>query len=83
MIEIEKIKNHINKEKKEDMFIINKYNKNAIDDKIIKNIFENKNIIKIKYSIKYNNLINNFKIMKDDKFFEKEYKRIIKNIIEM
>lgn len=84
LIEIEKLKNKINVKnnyKKYDYFLINKYNKNSIDENILKNILENKNIFKIKYNDKYNFLINNFIIKKDDIYFKKEYKNIIKKII--
>lgn len=84
LIEIEKLNNKNNKEnnfRNYDYFIINKYNKNSIDEKILEKILENKNILKIKYNDKYNFLINNFKIKKDDIYFEKEYRNIIKKII--
>ena len=84
LIEIEKFKNKINIKnnyQNYNYFIINKYNKNSIDEKILKDILGNKNIFKIKYNDKYNFLINNFKIKKDDIYLKKEYKNIIKKII--
>lgn len=84
LIEIEKLKSKINikrKYKDYNYYIINKYNKNCIDEKILKDILENKKIFKVKYNDKYNFLINNFKIKKDDIYFKKEYKNIIKKIM--
>lgn len=84
LIEIEKLKNNINIKnsfEENNYFIINKYNNDSIDEKIIENIFENKNIFKIKYNKKYNSLINNFKINKDDIYLKNEYKNIIKKLI--
>lgn len=81
LIEIEKLKNNITDNYYNDFFIINKYNKNSIDEKIIKNIFENKNILKIKYSDIYNSLINNFKIKKDNLYLKKIYKSAIKKMM--
>ena len=81
LIEIEKLKNNITDNYYNDFFIINKYNKNSIDEKIIENIFENKNILKIKYSDIYNSLINNFKMKKDNLYLKRIYKNAIKKII--
>lgn len=81
LIEIEKLKNNITDNYYNDFFIINKYNKNSIDEKIIKNIFENKNILKIKYSDIYNSLINNFNIKKDNLYLKKIYKSAIKKMM--
>lgn len=81
--EIKKSKNMLNmytkqwKIKKEKIkILINKYNENAIEENIIKNIFSEYSIIgKIKMSNKYNQYINeNFKNI--DKIIEKEYKKI-------
>lgn len=84
LIEIEKLKNKINKiSENNDTIILNKYNKNSIDINIMKKFFNNKNIFKIKYNAKYNFLINNFKIEKNDKYFIKEYKKIIEKIFEI
>ena len=64
--------------------IINKYNENAVDDTIIKNIFSNYKILgKIKFDKKYNNLIN--KNFKEDIFTKKvknDYKIISNKIIK-
>ncbi len=61
--------------------ILNKINKNSIDEKIIKNIFyENKIIGKIKYTKKYNYLINkNMKII-NNYYLKNIYKKILINI---
>lgn len=65
--------------------IINKYNENSIDDKIIKNIFSEYKILgKIKLNKKYNILINkNYKenIINND--IKKEYKKISEKIIKL
>lgn len=64
LLGIKNAKKIINKYKlKNEKIIINNYNKNSIDEKIIKKIFENKKIIgKIKYNENYEKLINtNFK----------------------
>ena len=65
--------------------IINKYNENAVDDKIIKNIFSEYKILgKIKYNKKYNNLINkNFQEGIFTKNINKEYKVISDKIIKL
>ena len=84
LIEIEKLKSNINKKnysQENIFFIINKYNKNCIDEKILEKIFETKNIFKIKYKSIYNSLINNFKLNKDNISLKNEYKNIIKKII--
>lgn len=66
--------------------LINKNNKYSIDEKIIKNIFNNIEIIgKIKYEEFYNLLINtNFKntFMLEEKNKKKEMEKIIKKIIK-
>ena len=61
--------------------LINNYNKNSIDEEIIKNIFkENKIIGKINYEIDYEKIINtNFKNIN---FLSKEYKNNISKIAE-
>lgn len=86
LIGIEKSKKIINKlnliKNKNNILLINNYNKNSIDIKILKNIFyEFINIEKIKYSEKYNLLINNFNIIDLNIFFNKKYKKIIQKII--
>lgn len=86
LIGIEKSKKIINKlnlfENKNKILIINNYNKNSIDIKIIKNIFyEFENIKKIKYSEKYNLIINNFNKVNLNIFFNKKYKEIIQKIL--
>ena len=74
----EKILKKYNKYLKEYFIVLNKININSIDENIIKKIFKNKKIIgKIKYSNKYNLLINS-------KFKEiigkKEFLKIIKKL---
>ena len=64
--------------------LINNYNKNSIDENIIKNMLkENKIIGKINYEIEYEKIINTN--LKNIKFLSKEYrnnlKRIINNLI--
>lgn len=82
LVEIEKAKNNIKSYfQKNDYFLINKYNKNSIDEKILENIFGTKNILKLKYKSIYNSLINNFNINKNNLSLNKEYKNIIKKII--
>lgn len=65
--------------------IINKYNENAVDDKIIKNIFSEYKILgKIKFNKKYNILIN--KNYEEDIFtknIKKEYEKISDKIIKL
>lgn len=65
--------------------IINKYNENAVDDKIIKNIFSEYKILgKIKFNKKYNILIN--KNFEEDIFtrnIKKEYEKISDKIIKL
>ena len=65
--------------------IINKYNENAVDDKIIKNIFSEYKILgKIKFNKKYNILINkNFEEDFFTKNIKKEYKKISDKIIKL
>lgn len=65
--------------------IINKYNENAVDDKIIKNIFSEYKILgKIKLNKKYNTLINkNFEEDIFTKNIKKEYKKITDKIIKL
>lgn len=65
--------------------IINKYNENAVDDKIIKNIFSDYKILgKIKLNKKYNTLINkNFEEDIFTKNIKKEYKKITDKIIKL
>lgn len=62
--------------------VINKVNKNSIDKKLNKNIFfENEIIGEIKYSQKYNTLINrNMKDINKKIFFKKKYKKIMNQI---
>lgn len=65
--------------------IINKYNENSVDDKIIKNIFSDYKILgKIKLNKKYNILIN--KNYEEDIFtknIKKEYEKISDKIIKL
>ena len=65
--------------------IINKYNKNSIDENIIKNIFKDYKILgKIKLNKKYNILINkNYKTPFAKKEIKKEYKKISNKIIKL
>ncbi|MBP3256023.1 MAG: AAA family ATPase [Clostridia bacterium] len=65
--------------------LINKYNKNSIDEKIIKNIFQGYKILgKIKLNKKYNILINkNYKTPITKKCINKEYKKISNKIIKL
>lgn len=65
--------------------IINKYNENAVDDKIIKNIFSEYKILgKIKLNKKYNTLINkNFEEDIFTKNIKKEYKKITDKTIKL
>ena len=65
--------------------IINKYNENAVDDKIIKNIFSEYKILgKIKFNRKYNILINkNFEEDIFTKNIKKEYEKISDKIIKL
>ena len=65
--------------------IINKYNENAVDDKIIKNIFSEYKILgKIKFNKKYNTLINkNFEEDLFTKNIKKEYEKISDKIIKL
>lgn len=65
--------------------IINKYNENAVDDKIIKNIFSEYKILgKIKFNKKYNILINkNFEEDLFTKNIKKEYEKISDKIIKL
>lgn len=86
LIGIEKSKKILNKlnliKIKNNILLINNYNKNSIDKKILKNIFyEFNNIEKIKYSEKYNLIINNFNKINLNIFFYKKYKKIIQKII--
>lgn len=74
-----------NIEKEKLNIIINKYNENAIDDNIIKNIFSKYKILgKIKLNKKYNLLINkNFKGIILNNNIKKEYKKITNKIIKL
>ena len=65
--------------------IINKYNKNSIDEKVIKNIFKDYKILgKIKLNKKYNILINkNYKTPIVKKEIKKDYKKISNKIIKL
>lgn len=78
-----KILNKLNLNKiKNNILLINNYNKNSIDLEILKNIFsEFNNIEKIKYSEKYNLIINNFNKINLNILFNKKYKKIIQKII--
>ena len=74
-----------NLEKNKFQLIINKYNENAVDDKIIKHIFlEYKILGKIKFNKKYNILINkNFEEDLFTKNIKKEYEKITDKIIKL
>ena len=65
--------------------IINKYNENAINEKIIKNIFSEYEVLgKIKFNKKYNLLINkNYKEKIFSKKIKKDYKNISNKIIKI
>lgn len=81
------IENNYNNNLKNTKIIINKNNKFAIDENIIKNIFNNLEIIgKIKYTDIYNLLINsNFKnnILLENKKLKKETQKIANKIIKI
>lgn len=70
-------KNNIN-------IVLNKYNKNAIDFNILKNIFSDfKMLGKINYDDYYNLLINkNFNIIFKNKKIKKQYKIILDNLLK-
>lgn len=72
-------------EKQKINIIINKYNENSVDDKIIKNIFSEYKILgKIKLNKKYNILINkNYKENIFTKKIKKEYENISNEIIKI
>ena len=74
-----------NLEKDKFNLIINKYNENAVDDKIVKHIFLDYKILgKIKFNKKYNNLINkNFEEDILTKNIKKEYEKITDKIIKL
>ncbi len=78
------IEKNYNNNLKKTKIIINKNNKFSIDKNIIKNIFNNLEIIgKIKYTEIYNLLINsNFEnnILLEEKMLKKETEKIIKNL---
>lgn len=78
------IEKNYNNNLKKTKIIINKNNKFSIDENIIKNIFNNLEIIgKIKYTDIYNLLINsNFEnnILLEEKMLKKETEKIIKNL---
>lgn len=92
LLEIKKANNLLNIyrqewkiEKEKFNIIINKYNENAIDDKIIKHIFSDYKILgKIKFNKKYNILINkNFEEDVFTKNIKKEYEKITDKIIRL
>ncbi len=92
LLEIKKANNLLNIyrqewkiEKEKFNIIINKYNENAIDDKIIKHIFSDYKILgKIKFNKKYNILINkNFEEDIFTKNIKKEYEKITDKIIRL
>lgn len=92
LIEIKKANNLLkiykeewNLEKEKINIIINKYNENAVDDKIIKNIFSEYKILgKIKFNKKYNILINkNFEEDIFTKNIKNEYEKITDKIIKL
>ena len=89
LLEINKSKNILNiyikkwnVDKEKIKLLINKYNKNSIDENIIKNIFKEYKILgKINFNEKYNLLINeNFNNFFEIKNINKEYKEISKII---
>ena len=83
ILEINKIKQFIIKNKIELKLILNNYNQNSISEKILKNIFKNKIKIiqKIENNKNYNLIINNnFDINYLDKKTENKFINIIKNI---
>ncbi|MEI3395655.1 MAG: hypothetical protein V8R82_08225 [Clostridia bacterium] len=81
------VENNYNNNLKNTKIIINKNNKFSIDENIIKNIFNNLEIIgKIKYTDIYNFLINsNFKnnIVLENKKLKKETQKIANKIIKI
>lgn len=92
LVEIKKANNLLkiyteewNLKKEKINIIINKYNENAVDDKIIKNIFSEYKILgKIKFNKKYNILINkNFEEDIFTKNIKKEYEKISDKIIKL
>lgn len=92
LIEIKKANNLLkiyneewNLKKEKINIIINKYNENSVDDKIIKNIFSSYKILgKIKFNKKYNILINkNFEEDFFTKDIKKEYEKITGKIIKL
>ena len=92
LVEIKKAKNLLKiynknwKIKEEKIkLIINKYNEESVDEKIIKNIFSEYKILgKIKFNKKYNNLINkNFEENIYTKNIKKDYKKITEKIIKL
>ena len=82
LVGISKIKNILNKEIKNEIIILNKKDKYSIEKNILKNIFENKNILEINYSSKFNLIVNNFNIFIYEKYFKKQYKKIVDKIIK-
>lgn len=74
-----------NIEDKKINIIINKYNENAVDDKVIENIFSNYKLLgKIKFNKKYNILINkNFEENIFTKNIKKDYIKITDKIIKL
>ncbi len=74
-----------NLEKNKFNLIINKYNENSVDDKIVKHIFLDYKILgKIKFNKKYNTLINkNFEEDIFTKNIKKEYEKITDKIIKL
>ena len=81
------VENNYNNNLKNTKIIINKNNKFSIDENIIKNIFNNLEIIgKIKYTDIYNFLINsNFKnnILLENKKLKNETKEIVNKILKI
>ena len=68
-------------EKQKIKIIINKYNENAIEENVIKNIFnEFKFLGKINFSKKYNIFINNKYNILDNNQIKNDYKKICKNL---
>ncbi len=83
ILEINKIKKFIFNNNVQMKTILNNYNENAINEKILKNIFKDKikKIAKIKYNENYNLIINNnFNINYLDKQTKRKYLKIIEKI---
>lgn len=83
ILEINKIKNLINNNKRKIKVILNNYNENSLSEEILKNIFKNKIeiIAKIPNNKNYNLIINNnFNVKYLDKNTKEKFLKIIENI---